>query len=168
MRWRLTGCTILIAIIILLQACHANHQLGASTPERLIERYLVALETKDENLLRQLVPANYAATPEIKAKIGKLGGHKIQEHQFIYTKSKPTLWSVTINGFYLDRNKTRQKFEDIISIAYEGKESWKLYQGRWYLLLGKSNLISHSIALPELLYPYQDDSNHQDRFTLLS
>jgi hypothetical protein len=78
------------------------------------------------------------------------------------------LWSVTINGFYLDRNKTRQKFEDIISIAYEGKESWKLYQGRWYLLLGKSNLISHSIALPELLYPYQDDSNHQDRFTLLS
>jgi hypothetical protein len=142
MRWRWTSIIVLVAIVVSLQACHVNHKLGAATPDRVIEQYLLALEAKDEQLIRQLVPENYIATQEIQAKISQFGGYKIQEHQFIYTKTKPTLWGAKVTGFYLDRNGNRQKFEDTISIIYQGKESWKLYQGRWYLLLGKSQVIS--------------------------
>ena len=142
-RWRLALRTTLVATVISLQACHANQKLGAATPDRLMEQYLLALAAKDEKLIRQLVPENYIATQEIQAKISQFGGHKIQQPQFTYIKTKPTLWEAKVNGFYLDRNGIRRKFEDTISIIYQGKESWKLYQGRWYLLLGKDKMISY-------------------------
>ena len=125
-----------------LQACHVNNKLGAATPDQVIEKYLLALENKDEQLIERLVPEDRSATREIAAKIVSLGGYKIQEPKFVYTKNTPTLWRAKVTGFYLDRNGNRQKFEDTISIIYQGKESWKLYQGRWYLLLGKSQVIS--------------------------
>jgi hypothetical protein len=107
-----------------------------------MEQYLLALAAKDEKLIRQLVPENYVATQEIQAKISQFGGHKIQQSQFTYIKTKPTLWEAKVNGSYLDRNGIRRKFEDTILIIYQGKESWKLYQGRWYLLLGKGKIKS--------------------------
>jgi hypothetical protein len=50
------------------------------------------------------------------------------------------LWGVKITGFYFDRNGRQSKFEDKITIIYQDRDSWKLYQGRWYLLLGKSQI----------------------------
>lgn len=139
MRCRLALNIALVATIVSLQACNVHNKLGAATPDRAIERYLLALETKDESLMARLVPPNYTATKEIAAKIDRLGGHKLQERRVTYTKTKPTLWSAKIDGVYVDRHGIRKKFEDTISTIYQGTESWKLYRGRWYLLLGKDN-----------------------------
>jgi hypothetical protein len=141
MRWRLAvKITLVAAIVILLPACRVKPKPGAATPDRVIEQYLLALAAKDERSIEKLVPENYVATTEIQTKIRQFGGHKIQGHQFIYTKTKPTLWGVKITGFYFDRNGRQSKFEDKITIIYQDRDSWKLYQGRWYLLLGKSQI----------------------------
>jgi hypothetical protein len=132
-RCRLAANIVLIALIIALQACSANQKLGAATPDRVVDRYLLALETKDVELLAKLQPqdAINKSTPGI---IARLGGHKLQELQVKYIKTKPTLWQAKITGTYLDRSNSRQKFVDTVAIVYEGNESWKLYSGRWYLL----------------------------------
>ena len=109
---------------------------GGSTPDRIVEQYLLALEDRDEAAMLQLVPENYNVAKEVTAKIVKFGGHKIQDRQISYTKSKPTLWDARVRGFYVDRVGVRQKFDDSISIGYQSKGQVKLYGGRWYLLLG--------------------------------
>jgi hypothetical protein len=123
-----------LAIVFSLQACNANKP-GAATPDRVIEQYLLALERKDENLMLQLVPENSAVSKAVKAKIGKFGGHKIQDRQIIYTKPTSILWEAKIRGFYLDRDGRPRKFDDSIEIGYQSKGQLKLYAGRWYLLL---------------------------------
>ncbi len=132
-RYRLTANIVLIAIVIALQACNAHQKLGAATPDRVVEQYLLALETKDAELMTKLQPEN-AVNKSTAAIIARLGGHKLQERQVKYIKTKPTLWLAKITGTYLDRSNSRQKFVDTVAIVYEGKESWKLYSGRWYLL----------------------------------
>jgi hypothetical protein len=124
----------ILAIVFSIQACNANKP-GAATPDRVIEQYLLALERKDENLMLQIVPENSVVSRAVKVKIGKFGGHKIQDRQIIYTKSTPILWEAKIQGFYIDRDGTRRKFDDSIDIEYQSKGQLKLYAGRWYLLL---------------------------------
>ncbi len=136
MRWRLVFNIILVAIVVSLQACNAHEKLGAATPDRVVEQYLLALETKDPQLMLRLMPEN-SASSEISAKISRFGGHKIEERQLTYTKTKPTLWLAKVAGVYHDRDNIRKKFADKISIGYQGTASFKLYRGRWYLLLDK-------------------------------
>lgn len=87
--------------------------------------------------MAQLLPPKHQATQQLGAKIAQLGGHQLQQRRVTYTKVKPTLWVAKIEGSYLDRDGMRQQFRDTISTIYEGNESWKLYSGRWYLLLDK-------------------------------
>ena len=125
---------LVIASILLLQACAADKN-GAGTPDRVVDRYLLALERSDERLMLQLAPPSSTVEQNIKAKIGQLGGHKIRDRQIVYNKPKPVLWNAEIRGFYIDKSGIRQKFHDSIAIGYGNKGQVKLYGGRWYLLL---------------------------------
>jgi hypothetical protein len=122
------------AIVLTIQSCTVNKR-GAPTPDRVVEQYLSALETKNERLMLELGAENYNFTKEVKAKIDKAGGYKIQDRQIIYTKPKPILWNAKIRGSYIDRNGIKQSFEDSIVLEYQNKGDLKLYAGRWYLLL---------------------------------
>jgi hypothetical protein len=133
MRWQSPSNLMIGVTIIALQACHAQDKLGAATPDRVVDGYLLALETKDERMMAKLQPQN-AVNKSTAAIIARMGGHKLQDIQVKYIKTKPTLWQAKITANYLDRNKIRQEFVDTIAIVYEGNESWKLYSGRWYLL----------------------------------
>jgi hypothetical protein len=123
-----------IVIVFSLQSCTAN-KYGAATPERLVEEYLLALETSDENLLLQLLTENVRVTGVFRSKLLKFGGRKIQNRQISYTRSKPTLWRAKIQGFFIDSVGVRQNFDDSILIEYQSKGRIKFYGGRWYLLL---------------------------------
>jgi hypothetical protein len=127
----------ILAIVFSLPACNTNKN-GAATPDRVVEQYLLALENRDENLMLQLMPEHVTFSKEIKAKIVKFGGHKIQDRQIRYTKSKPTLWNAKIGGFYENRDGIRKSLDDSIAIEYQSKGQVKLYGGRWYLLLNRS------------------------------
>ncbi|WP_041548304.1 hypothetical protein [Chamaesiphon minutus] len=126
--------TVSIAIVLTLQACAVNKR-GAPTPDRVVEQYLSALETKKEHLMLDLIPENFNLTKEVRTKIDKIGGRKIQDRQIVYTKPKSSLWNAKIKGFYLDSSGNKQKFEDSIVLEYQNKGDLKLYAGRWYLLL---------------------------------
>jgi hypothetical protein len=134
-QWRSILIAILILIVFSLQACSVNKH-GAATPDRVVEQYLLALENKDDRLMLQLVPAKAQIDRVIEAKILRIGGHKIQDRQISYTKSKPTFWNAKIQGFFVDRAGIKRKFDDSIEIEYQSKGQVKLYGGRWYLLLG--------------------------------
>ena len=135
MRWRLASNIAVVAIIIIaIQACNVQEKYGAATPDRVVDRYVFALETRDFGLMMKLQPPNTVGTAA-KSTIYRLGGHQLQERQVKYIKTKPTLWLAKITAAYFDRDRTRHKFEETISIVYEGNESWKLYSGRWYLSL---------------------------------
>jgi hypothetical protein len=138
MRWRLASNIVLVVVMIALQACNVQEKHGAATPDRVVDRYLLALETKDFGQMEMLQSPDTVGTAA-KLRIYRLGGHKLQQRQVKYIKTKPTLWLAKITATYVDRDNLRQKFEDTVAIAYEGKESWKLYSGRWYLLVEKDN-----------------------------
>jgi hypothetical protein len=133
-RYRFTTNIVLIATIIALQACNTDRKLGAATPDRVVEQYLLALEQKDAELMTKLQPEN-DVSKDTAFTIERLGGKKLQNRQIRYFKAHPTLWHAKITGTYLDRNNIQQKFEDNIAIVYRNKESWKLYSGRWFLEL---------------------------------
>ena len=134
--WRSLKSIVLIAIVFSLQSCEAQNKHGAATPERIVEQYLSALESRNETSILRLMPEESLAEKEIKAKIGRFGGHKIQNRQINYTKPTPTLWNAKMEGFYIDPTGIRKKFDDSIAIEYQNKGQVKLYRGRWYLLLG--------------------------------
>ena len=133
--WRSSLVVTMIAIIFSLQACSVNKQ-GAATPDQVVEQYLLALENKDDNLMLRLVPEQSRLDRAIESKILRIGGHKIQDRQINYTKSKPTFWIAKIHGTFVDRAGMKRKFDDSIAIEYQSKGQVKLYGGRWYLLLG--------------------------------
>ena len=135
--WRSIFAIVLIALVFSLQSCEAQNKHGAATPERIVEQYLSALESRNETSILRLMPEESLAEKEIKAKIGRFGGHKIQNRQINYTKPTPTLWNAKMQGFYIDPSGIRRKFDDSIAIEYQSKGQVKLYRGRWYLLLGK-------------------------------
>ena len=122
----------ILAIVFSVQACNVN-KYGAATPDRVVEQYLLALEARDANLMLRLAPEYPDISRKVKAKIVKIGGHKIQNRQITYTKPKPILWNAKIQGSYLDRFGIRQKFDDSIVLVYQSKGELKLYAGRWYL-----------------------------------
>ena len=132
--WR-SSLAVMIAIIFSLQACSVNKQ-GAATPDQVVEQYLLALENKDDNLMLRLVPEQSRLDRAIESKILRIGGHKIQDRQINYTKSKPTFWIAKIHGTFVDRAGMKRKFDDSIAIEYQSKGQVKLYGGRWYLSLG--------------------------------
>jgi hypothetical protein len=123
-----------LALLLLMQSCGAPNKNGAATPEKIVDRYLTALEDRNEDSIYRLMPDKSLAAPEIAAKIAKFGGHKIQDRQVEYLKSKPILWNAKIQGFYIDRAGVKRKFDDSIAIEYQSKGQVKLYGGRWYLL----------------------------------
>ena len=84
----------------------------------------------------RLVPEQSRLDRAIESKILRIGGHKIQDRQISYIKSKPTFWNAKIHGFFVDRAGIKRKFDDSISIEYQSKGQVKLYGGRWYLSLG--------------------------------
>ena len=133
--WRSILVVTIIAIIFSLQACSVNKH-GATTPNQVVEQYLLALENKDDNLMLRLVPEKSQLDRVIESKIIKIGGHKIQDRQISYTKPKPTFWNAKIKGFFVDRAGIKRKFDDSIEIEYQSKGQVKLYGGRWYLLFG--------------------------------
>jgi hypothetical protein len=126
---------MLIAIVVSVQSCGAPNKRGAATPDRLVEQYSIGLETKNENLILQLTPETADFTNQVKTKIRQIGGRKIQDRQIIYTKPTPFLWNASIRGIYLNRDGTKQQFEDSIVLKYQSKGELKLYAGRWYLFL---------------------------------
>ena len=134
--WRSIFAIVLIALVFSLQSCKAQNKHGAATPERIVEQYLSALESRNETSILRLMPEESLAEKEIKAKIDRFGGHKIQNRQINYTKPTPTLWNAKMEGFYIDLTGIRKKFDDSIAIEYQNKGQVKLYRGRWYLLLG--------------------------------
>ena len=134
-RQRSISIIFVLVAIFCLQACKVEEKHGAATPNRVIEEYLLALENRDDALLRKLAPPQAIVSSEIKAKISKIGGHKIKNPQISYIKSKPTLWVAKIRGFYLDRAGKRNNFDESIEIEYQSKGQVKLYGGSWYLLL---------------------------------
>lgn len=117
-----------------LSSCSANKR-GAATPEKVVEQYLIGLETKNERLLLQLVEENSNQASMIVARINKIGGYKIQEKQTKYDKLTPNLWKAKITGNYIDRQGITKNVEDKISIQYQIKGEPKSYAGRWYLIL---------------------------------
>ncbi len=127
---------LMLAIVIWLQGCKVNEKHGAATPDRIVEQYLLALENRNENLMQQLVLEDVNATSDIRAKIVRFGGYKIQDFQINYIKHKPILWNAKIKGFYINAADKRKEFDDSIEIEYQSKGHVKLYGGRWYLLLG--------------------------------
>ena len=127
----------MIVIIFSLQACSVNKH-GATTPNQVVEQYLLALEAKDDNLMLRLVPEQSRLNQVIESKILRIGGHKIQDRQISYTKSKPTFWNAKIQGSFVDRAGIKRKFDDSIAIEYQSKGQVKLYGGRWYLSLGNN------------------------------
>ena len=133
--WRSILVVTMIAIVFSLQACSVNKH-GAATPDRVVEQYLLALEDSDARLMLRLVPEKSQLDQVIESKILRIGGHKIQDRQISYTKSKPTFWNAKIHGFFVDRAGITRKFDDSIAIGYQSKGQVKLYGGRWYLLLG--------------------------------
>lgn len=133
--WRSILVVMMIAIVFSLQACSINKH-GAATPDRVVEQYLLALEDRDDRLMLRLVPEKSQLDRAIESKISKIGGHKIQDRQISYTKSKPTFWNTKIQGFFVDRAGIKRKFDDSIELEYQSKGQVKLYGGRWYLLLG--------------------------------
>ncbi|WP_310481508.1 hypothetical protein [Chamaesiphon sp. VAR_48_metabat_403] len=118
-----------------IQSCEAPNKRGAATPDRVVEQYLQSLETKDENLMSQLVSEDAILTKEIKTKIIKFGGYKIQNRKINYDKSTPMLWNAKLKGMYVDRQGKNKNFEDSIVLQYQSKGELKLYAGRWYLVL---------------------------------
>ncbi|WP_310418386.1 hypothetical protein [Chamaesiphon sp. OTE_8_metabat_110] len=133
--WRSMLIIPIVILLLSLQSCGAANKNGAATPEKIVDGYLSALEDRNENALRRLMPEESIAAPEIAAKIAKFGGHKIRERQVEYLKSKPTLWNAKLRGSYIDRAGVKYKFDDSIAIEYQSKGQVKLYGGRWYLLL---------------------------------
>jgi hypothetical protein len=127
---------LVLAIVFCLQGCKVSDKRGAATPDRIVEQYLLALENRNENLMQQLVLEDVNTTKDIRAKIIRFGGHKIQERQINYIKHKPILWNAEIKGFYLNAADNRKEFDDSIELEYQSKGQVKLYGGRWYLLLG--------------------------------
>jgi hypothetical protein len=134
-RWRSISIVFMLAIVFCLQSCKVEDKHGAATPDRIVEQYLLALENRDDALLRRLAPEDAVIGSEIKTKISKIGGHKIKDRQVSYTKFRPTFWAARIRGFYLDRTGKRHNFDDSIEIEYQSKGQVKLYGGSWYLLL---------------------------------
>jgi hypothetical protein len=132
--WKSILIVMTIAIVFSLQSCSVNKH-GAATPDRVVEQYLLALEDQNDRLMFRLVPEKSQFDRIIKAKISKFGGHKIQDRQISYIKSKPTFWKAKIQGFFVDRAGIKRKFDDSIEIEYQSKGQVKLYGGRWYLLL---------------------------------
>jgi hypothetical protein len=132
--WRSILVIIIISIVFSLQACTVNKH-GAATPERVVEQYLLALENRDNKLMQQLAIENTKIAGVVESKILKIGGHKIQERQITYIKSKPTLWNVKIHGSFIDNAGIYRNFDESILIEYQSKGQVKLYGGRWYLLL---------------------------------
>lgn len=126
-----------VALPISLQGCAIKNNYGADTPEQVIEQYLLALENKNEGLMRQLIPSEYSADQAVKDKIAQLGGHKIKEHKVVYTKPKPVFLRADVQGFYTSGNGVDKRFEDTLTIAYKGGSLLQFNRGRWYLLLGK-------------------------------
>jgi hypothetical protein len=124
-----------IAIVISMQSCGVQNKRGAATPDRLVEQYAIGLETKNADLILQLTPENTDFTSQVKTKVSKFGGRKIQNRQVIYTKPTPFLWNASIRGIYRDRDGSNQQFEDSIELKYLSKGELKLYAGRWYLFL---------------------------------
>jgi hypothetical protein len=133
--WRSIVIIVTIAIVFLLQSCGAHNKLGAATPDRVVEQYLLALETKDEKMMSQLVPEHALSTQAVKAKMIEFGGYKIQNRKISYDKPTPMLWNAKLRGIYLDRQGRSKNFEDSIVLQYQSKGELKLYAGRWYLIL---------------------------------
>ncbi len=129
---RLLLVIVLVILVFSLPAC-ANQKRGAATPDRAIEIYLDALETKDRNSILNLGVEDPNFAKEVNAKIDRLGGRKIRERKVSYTKPKPFLWQAKILGVYADLNGVKRKFEDAIVLEYQSKGELKLYAGRWYL-----------------------------------
>lgn len=128
---------VMVSIVITcsLQSCEAPNKRGAATPDRVVEQYLQALETKDEKLMLQLAPENAVPTRLIKAKIVKFGGHKIKSRKIVYDKPTPMRWNANLKGVYVNQQGKSQNFEDSIVLQYQNKDELKLYAGRWYLVL---------------------------------
>jgi hypothetical protein len=133
--WRSISVIVLVAIVFSLQSCRVDNKHGAATPDRVVEQYLLALQERDVNSIRRLMPERSPATERIKAKIERFGGYTIKDRQTTYTKPKPTLWNANIRGSYVDRFGVERQFSDSISLAYQSKGELKLYAGNWYLLL---------------------------------
>lgn len=122
--------------VLSLYSCTANKR-GAPTPENVVEQYLSALENKNKNSMLQLADEDSSSASAIAAKIGKIGGYKINNRQIVYDKFTPNLWKAKIKGNYVDRQGIAKKLEDSISIQYQSKGEPKSYAGRWYLRLDK-------------------------------
>lgn len=122
---------VLVILVFSLPAC-ANNKRGAATPDRVVEIYLDALETKDRNSILNLGVEDPNLAKEVNARIDRLGGRKIRERKVSYIKPKPFLWQAKLRGVYAV-NGVNQKFEDAIVLEYHSKGELKLYAGRWYL-----------------------------------
>jgi hypothetical protein len=131
--WRSIFIISIVILLLSLQSCGAANKNGAATPEKIVDRYLTAIEDRNEDAIRRLMPEALTA-PGIATKIAKFGGYKIQDRQVEYLKSKPSLWNAKLQGFYIDRAGVKRKFDDSIAIEYQSKGQVKLYGGRWYLL----------------------------------
>jgi hypothetical protein len=135
-KWRSILTIIFGCTLISLCSCSANKR-GAPTPENVAEQYVSALENKNKNSMLQLTDEESNLASAVSAKIGKIGGYKIQNKQIVYDKFTPNLWNAKIKGDYVDRQGLTKKLEDSISIQYQSKGEPKSYAGRWYLRLDK-------------------------------
>lgn len=133
------GLALSIALPILLEGCDFKNSYGADTPDQVVEQYLLALEKKDEELMLKLVPRRYSAEQAVEDKIAQLGGHKIQEYKVVYAKPKPVFLRANVQGFYTN-DGVRKKFDDTLTIVYEGGSILELNKGRWYLIMGKGDV----------------------------
>jgi hypothetical protein len=123
----------------LLQGCDFKNRYGADTAQQVVEQYLLALENKDEKLMLKLISREYSAKEAVKDKINRLGGHKIQEYKVTYTKPKPVFLRAKVQGFYTNHD-VRKRFDDTLTIVYQGESNLGINKGRWYLVMGKGNI----------------------------
>jgi hypothetical protein len=129
-----------VTLSISLQGCNYLSPNGGNNPDQVIDQYLLALENKDEDSILKLIPREYSAKQAVEDKIAEFGGNKIQERQIIYNKTKPVFLIANVQGFYINSDGVRKKFEDTLIISYRGGSLLELNKARWFLQLGKGNV----------------------------
>ncbi len=143
------GIIVCVSLATLLGGCSFGNVRGADTPDQIVDQYVSALESQEEDLILQMIPKGYTAEQAVKDKIAQFGGYEIEEYKVVYNEIKPVFLIAKIEGRYASNNRRLEKFEDTLTIAYRGAGTSLSKKARWYLLLGDGNVPSPNISPAE-------------------
>jgi hypothetical protein len=126
------GATILIAGGGALSAIQPK---GEVLPLRLVDRYLAALEKKDEAALLAMNANDYQADLAIRKKLTRWGGWRVEKRQVFRTRTSEAAVRLKVYGTYQQDGKA-QGFEDSINLVYRRAGLLPNSGDRWQLAMG--------------------------------